>query len=155
MIALWAGFVIFVLIMLALDLGVLNRKARVIDTREALTWTGVCIGLALLFNVFIHFLYHYRWFGIGSGNGLVDDGVHLGDDGVSQILGRPDVHQLGVRHGDRVGGGVVRQVDLAELGADEVDAWHQAAASWRASQSRKRTSPMIAPSPGFSVVSST
>jgi tellurite resistance protein TerC len=50
---LWAGFVGLVVMMLALDLGVFHRKDRAISTREALAWTGVWIGLALLFNLFI------------------------------------------------------------------------------------------------------
>ena len=71
---LWIGFIVFVLLMLALDLGVLNRKAHVISTREALRWTGVCIGLALLFNVFVYFLYKNQWFDIGSAPGRTSDG---------------------------------------------------------------------------------
>jgi len=46
----WIGFTAFVLAMLALDLGVFHRKAHVISIRESLTWTGVWVGLALLFN---------------------------------------------------------------------------------------------------------
>lgn len=48
--ALWAGFTVFVLGMLALDLGVFHRKAHVVGYREAAIWSGVWIGLALLFN---------------------------------------------------------------------------------------------------------
>jgi len=50
---LWGGFVAFVLAMLALDLGVFHRNAHVVGFREALTWSGVWIGLALLFNAFV------------------------------------------------------------------------------------------------------
>ncbi len=54
---LWIGFNIFVLAMLALDLGVFHRKAHVVTLRESLTWTAVWIGLALLFNAGIaHYL---------------------------------------------------------------------------------------------------
>jgi tellurite resistance protein TerC len=55
---LWIGFTLFVLAMLALDLGVFHRKARVIAVREALLWTLFWIALALLFNVGV-----YQWFG--------------------------------------------------------------------------------------------
>src|SRR5687767_13877367 len=44
--------------MLALDLGVFHRKAREVGIREALSWTGVWIALALLFNLGV-----YLWFG--------------------------------------------------------------------------------------------
>ncbi len=46
----YLGFTIFVLGMLALDLGVFNRKAHAISYREAATWTTVCVLLALAFN---------------------------------------------------------------------------------------------------------
>jgi tellurite resistance protein TerC len=49
--ALWAGFTAFVLGMLALDLGVFHRKAHAVRFREAALWSGVWVGLALLFNV--------------------------------------------------------------------------------------------------------
>lgn len=50
-ILLWTGFILFVLIMLAVDLLIFNRKAHEIKIKEALIWSGVWIGLALLFNV--------------------------------------------------------------------------------------------------------
>jgi tellurite resistance protein TerC len=48
--ALWAGFILFVLAMLALDLGVFNRKAHVVKFKEALGWSTVWVSMALLFN---------------------------------------------------------------------------------------------------------
>jgi tellurite resistance protein TerC len=48
--ALWAGFLLFVIAMLALDLGVFHRKAHAIGFREALLWSGVWISLSLLFG---------------------------------------------------------------------------------------------------------
>ena len=47
---LYAGFTAFVLVMLALDLGVFNRKAHAVRPREAAIWTGVWVTLALLFS---------------------------------------------------------------------------------------------------------
>lgn len=52
---LWIGFNVFVIIMLALDLGVFHRKNHVVGMKEALTWSGVWIGLALVFNAAIYF----------------------------------------------------------------------------------------------------
>jgi tellurite resistance protein TerC len=46
----WIGFTVFVLAMLALDLGVFHRKSHQVGLKEALTWSAVWIGLALLFN---------------------------------------------------------------------------------------------------------
>ncbi|MCA9250979.1 MAG: TerC/Alx family metal homeostasis membrane protein, partial [Phycisphaerales bacterium] len=71
---LWGGFVVFVLAMLALDLGVLNRKAHVFTIREALYWTALWVGLAIAFNVAIYFLYEHHWLGIGSTIGHELDG---------------------------------------------------------------------------------
>ena len=45
----WAGFAIFILLMLALDLGILNRKAHAITYKEAATWSAVWVTLAMVF----------------------------------------------------------------------------------------------------------
>ena len=47
---LWTGFIVFVFIMLALDLGVFHRKSHEVKIREALIWSAVWISLALIFN---------------------------------------------------------------------------------------------------------
>jgi len=52
---LWIGFNVFVLLMLALDLGVFHRKSSVIKVKEALIWTCVWVFMAFLFNVFIYY----------------------------------------------------------------------------------------------------
>ena len=46
----YGGFLIFVFAMLALDLGVFNKKAHVVSFKEATTWSIVWIVLALIFN---------------------------------------------------------------------------------------------------------
>jgi tellurite resistance protein TerC len=53
-ILLWAGFILFVLAMLAVDLLVFHRKAHEIKIKEALAWSGVWISLALLFNLGVY-----------------------------------------------------------------------------------------------------
>lgn len=57
MIALWVGFLAFVLAMLALDLGVFHRHSRVMNIPQALAWSAFWIFLALAFNGFVYFLY--------------------------------------------------------------------------------------------------
>ena len=47
----WIGFNVFVLAMLALDLGVFHRNAHVVSLREAGTWSAIWVALALVFNV--------------------------------------------------------------------------------------------------------
>jgi tellurite resistance protein TerC len=54
---LWVGFNVFVLAMLALDLGVFHRKAHVVSLKESIAWTVVWVTLALLFNVGIWHFY--------------------------------------------------------------------------------------------------
>jgi tellurite resistance protein TerC len=51
--AVWLGFAVLVVAVLAIDLGVFNRKAHVVKPREALAWTGVWVALALGFAVFV------------------------------------------------------------------------------------------------------
>ena len=48
---LWAGFNLFVLGMLAVDLGIFHRQAHAVSMREAGIWSAVWIALALVFNL--------------------------------------------------------------------------------------------------------
>jgi tellurite resistance protein TerC len=52
---LWIGFNVFVLAMLALDLGIFHRKAHAISIKEASIWSLVWIALAMIFNAGIFF----------------------------------------------------------------------------------------------------
>lgn len=54
---LWVGFNILVLIMLALDLGVLHREAKPISLREATIWSILWVLVALAFNAGMLFWY--------------------------------------------------------------------------------------------------
>lgn len=63
----WIAFVVFVLAMLALDLGVLNRGAKVISLPAALTWSAFCVVLALAFSVLVYYMYEHRLGGLNSG----------------------------------------------------------------------------------------
>ena len=54
----WVAFNAFVLMMLAVDLGVLHRHAHEVKLKEALAWSGVWIALALLFALGL-----YSWYG--------------------------------------------------------------------------------------------
>ncbi len=53
----WVGFVIGILLCLALDLGVFHRHARVVKVKEALAWTTLWVTLSLLFAVAV---WHWR-----------------------------------------------------------------------------------------------
>lgn len=58
----YAGFLAFVLVMLALDLGVFHRKAHEVKFREALSWSIVWVVLALIFNAGV-----WHWYGEQKG----------------------------------------------------------------------------------------
>src|SRR5213595_169458 len=45
----WVGFCLFILVMLAIDLGLFNRKPHEISYRNAAVWSGVWVALALIF----------------------------------------------------------------------------------------------------------
>jgi len=49
----WIGFLAFVAVLLAVDLGVFHRRPHEVRIREALTWSAVWIGIALLFNALV------------------------------------------------------------------------------------------------------
>lgn len=47
----WGGFILFVLAMLAIDLGVFHRHSHAVSMKEAGTWTAVWISLATCFGL--------------------------------------------------------------------------------------------------------
>ncbi|NBV41593.1 TerC/Alx family metal homeostasis membrane protein [bacterium] len=59
----WVVFHVFIIAMLALDLGVFNRKAHEIKFKEAATWSVIWIALAIAFNVGV-------WMHYGRASGL-------------------------------------------------------------------------------------
>jgi tellurite resistance protein TerC len=75
MIWFWIGFIVFVLAMLALDLGVFHRKAHVVGIKEALTWSAVWIAMALCFNVAVYFIYEHHWAGFGQPTKYYPEGM--------------------------------------------------------------------------------
>jgi tellurite resistance protein TerC len=71
MLWMWIGFILMVLLFLAIDLGVFHRKAHVVSMKEALGWTGVWVSMALLFSVFVYFAYENHWLGLGYSTDLM------------------------------------------------------------------------------------
>jgi tellurite resistance protein TerC len=86
MIWIWAGFVLFVLLMLALDLGVFHRNAHVVSIREALSWSAVWVSLGLAFGVFVYFGYEHHWMGLGLAVDAVDGQVNTGTTATVKYL---------------------------------------------------------------------
>jgi len=53
----WVLFIIFIILFLALDLGVLNKNPHIISTKEASIWTTLWVSLSFLFSGVIYWLY--------------------------------------------------------------------------------------------------
>jgi len=69
---LWIGFIVLVLALVALDLCVFHRRPHLVGAPEALAWSALWISLALLFNVFVYFVYEYHWYGLDIPGGEPD-----------------------------------------------------------------------------------
>lgn len=61
MVWIYVGFIFFILLMLALDLGVVNRKAHVIRPKESLIFTAFTVALALGFAACVWWMYENNW----------------------------------------------------------------------------------------------
>lgn len=66
----YVGFSVFVLLLLALDLGVFHRNAHEVSTKEAGAWTAVWISLSLLFSAGLHLYADHKFAGISGGEGV-------------------------------------------------------------------------------------
>ena len=51
----WVGFNLFILIMLALDLGVFHREVKEISIKEAFLWTCFWVILSFAFNIIVYY----------------------------------------------------------------------------------------------------
>jgi tellurite resistance protein TerC len=74
----WGGFLLFVLVMLAIDLFVVNREAHVVSVREALAFTTVLVVLAMVFTGFVYLAYENQWLALGTQVDRIDDTVNDG-----------------------------------------------------------------------------
>ena len=86
MVWIWAGFILAVLVMLALDLGVFHRKAHVVTLKEALTWSAVWITLGLSFSLFVYHGYENHWLGLGAAIDAADGVTNNGMTATAKYL---------------------------------------------------------------------
>ncbi|MGD9649326.1 MAG: TerC family protein [Dongiaceae bacterium] len=56
----WVGFLAFIAVMLALDLGVFHRKSHAITFKEASIWSAVWVTLALIFNGWVYWQFGFE-----------------------------------------------------------------------------------------------
>ena len=57
----YVGFIVFVLIVLALDLGVFHKKAHEVSFKEASIWTTIWISVAFIFNYLFYLYAKYQF----------------------------------------------------------------------------------------------
>ncbi len=112
MLVFWIVFNLFVLAMLALDLGVLNRRPHRVGFREALAWSGVWIALAAGFAMLLWF-WHGRTDALQFVTGYVIE-LSLSVDNLFVFLvifryfNVPDEHQHKVLLGGILGALLIR-----------------------------------------------
>jgi tellurite resistance protein TerC len=85
-VAVWVGFIGLILLVLAIDLGVFQRRAHVVSMREAMLRCAVWMSLGIGFGVFVYFAYELQWFGLGVAVDSVDGFVNDGDLAVAKYL---------------------------------------------------------------------
>ncbi len=78
MIFMWGGFLVFVGLLLALDLGVFNKTDHAPSASEALGFTAVTVILAAGFAAFVFVAYNNHWQGLGTTLDTVDKQVNTG-----------------------------------------------------------------------------
>lgn len=86
MLFIWIGFVAFVLLLLALDLGVLHRKAHVVTVKEAILMSALWIAMGLAFSVFVYHGYEHQWLELGASVDAVDGSVNDGESATIKYL---------------------------------------------------------------------
>ncbi len=86
MILIWTGFLALILLLLALDLGVLHRKAHVVAMKEALLMSALWISLGLAFSVFVYYGYEHHWLGLGASIDAVDGTINDGQSATIKYL---------------------------------------------------------------------
>jgi tellurite resistance protein TerC len=82
----WIVFIGFVLLMLALDLGVFHRKSHVVGFKESLTWSAVWISLGLAFSILVFYAYEGHWYGLGLQADAVDGMINNGKLAATKYL---------------------------------------------------------------------
>jgi len=123
----WVGFGAFLLIMLALDLGVFHRRAHEVRLREAAAWSAVWVALALGFNAGI-------WLLAGPGPAvefltgyLVEKSLSVDNIFVIAMIfsyfAVPAVHQHRVLFWGVLGALLMRAVFIG-MGAWVLERWH-------------------------------
>ena len=68
----WIFLNLFIVAMLALDLGVFQRRAHAVSVREAAVWSGVWVFLSLSFNLLLYWMWPEELSGTSRGQAAMD-----------------------------------------------------------------------------------
>ena len=68
----WILLNLFIVAMLALDLGVFQRRAHAVSVREAAVWSGVWVFLSLSFNLLLYWMWPEELSGTSRGQAAMD-----------------------------------------------------------------------------------
>jgi tellurite resistance protein TerC len=82
----WLIFIGFVLVMLALDLGVFHRKSHIVGFKESLAWSALWITLGLSFSALVYQAYDHHWWGLGISPDAVDGMINNGKLAATKYL---------------------------------------------------------------------
>lgn len=86
MVWIWSGFIAFILLLLALDLGVFHRHAHQVKLKEALIWSIIWVAISLLFSIFVYHGYENHWLGMGQTVDAIDGTVNTGASATIKFL---------------------------------------------------------------------
>jgi tellurite resistance protein TerC len=86
MVLIWTGFFLFTFLLLILDLGVVNRRPRVIPMRQALIWSAVWILIAISFALVIYDGYANHRMGLGTSIDPIDGQINDGPTAAAKYL---------------------------------------------------------------------
>ena len=82
----WIGFVFFIIFLIALDLGVVNRRPHAIPLKEALRWSALWIALGVGFCFVIYDGYAHHRFGLGTWPDAIDGHLNDGPTAAAKYL---------------------------------------------------------------------
>jgi tellurite resistance protein TerC len=86
MITAWALFIVFVLFLLAIDLGVFHRTPHAVGFRESLAWSALWLTLGVAFSLVVFVGYEHQVWGLGTRIDPVDGAVNDGATAVEKYL---------------------------------------------------------------------
>jgi tellurite resistance protein TerC len=86
MLLVWTGFVFFVILLILLDLGILNRRPHAISLREALRWSALWIALGVAFCFVVYAGYSHHRLGLGAVPDPVDGRFNDGPTAAAKYL---------------------------------------------------------------------